>query len=104
LEGETLGAGIKIRDRSELVLFSDGFQFAPSKSSEKKKYKLKTIIPPKLLNAGTFYVDVNVGGGRRNPHVKEEGILSFEVEFGGDIKKRKTPAGTMYQELDWDII
>lgn len=103
LKGASIGSTIRLRDANDSVLFSDGFGFADNRNSEEKRYVIQAKIPSKLLNSGGFSIDLLVSENSRYIHIGEESILSFEVEFGGEIKKMRRPMGSLYQEVEWTV-
>jgi lipopolysaccharide transport system ATP-binding protein len=102
-EGSTLGTTIRIRDSKEQIIFSDGQFISPDKNSKIGIYSIKATIPSKLLTSGKYSIDLIVGENRRYIIVNEEGLLGFEILFGGEINKVNKPPGLIYQELNWEM-
>ena len=103
IEKSTLGTTIRIIDNEEQVVFSDGTLISKKSNSKKKIYQIETTIPSKFLNSGLYTINVVFGENKRYVVYNMDNIVSFEVNYGGEIKHSVRQKGIIYKELDWYI-
>jgi lipopolysaccharide transport system ATP-binding protein len=100
--GSTLGTSMKVRNSYEQIVFADSVLFAPDRDSRKGTYTINVEIPPKFLNSDKYTIDITVGENKRYVLLYVEGVIGFEVLFGGNIKPLKRMPGMVYADLKWN--
>lgn len=101
---KSLDVTLRVRNSSEEVVFTDGYVLSSeAEGSKVGLYNIRAKIPNKLLNAGTYTVDLVIGENKKYVVLKEESILAFEVNFGENLRHDSKLVGTIYQELDWSV-
>jgi lipopolysaccharide transport system ATP-binding protein len=101
----TLTSSIIIVTEDEIRLFEAPCFFAIDQDSKEGIYYQKCIIPPYLLNAGTYVVNFVVGEAQKYVIYKKECVISFDVEdtsFNKGTNLNK-PTGILRPNIKWEV-
>ncbi len=80
LENIVLGCTVYLSNHEGVLIFESGKVISPGRDSRRGLYKLRGTIPPHLLNAGRYSLDILFGRDQRYPLFRTDGIVSFEIE------------------------
>jgi lipopolysaccharide transport system ATP-binding protein len=78
-EGINLDATFELRDADETIIFHNGEILTSNKDSQKGLYTVKGIVPPNLINAGSFHFNLSFGENQRYELYRRDNILQFDI-------------------------
>jgi len=70
----------EILTKEDILVFHHGFVFAKDRNSKEGKYKITAVIPPYLLNANTYSMNLIFGQNQSYLLFRQDRICAFEVE------------------------
>jgi lipopolysaccharide transport system ATP-binding protein len=80
LENINLDCTIYVKSRDNVVIFESGHLISSDEDSRRGFYEAKVKLPPHLLNAGQFSLDVQFGKDQHYLLYRLEEAITFEVE------------------------
>ena len=88
-----------------IMLFESGCEVSSSEDSRVGTYRVMAAIPPHLLNAGSYYVNILFGQDQKQVLFKMEEAVAFEVEntATGRGANMAVAPGVVRPLLDWQF-
>jgi len=104
-ENINLGTTLELINREEVVVFHRGIVLSSNKDSKKGRYEISVKIPPHLLNANTYRVQIMFGENQKYLIYKTDDILNFDVEntMTGQGANLQIVPGVIRPELKWEV-
>jgi lipopolysaccharide transport system ATP-binding protein len=100
-----LDTTIEVVTKDHVVVFHQGLHLSEKKDSKIGTYSISLNIPPFLLNANIYSVNIIIGENQRYVLYKKNNIFSFEISntnTGQGSNFSKLP-GVIRPALAWDI-
>ncbi len=102
-ENINLDATFELRTYDEIVVFHSGCLVTTKKDSKRGYYSVEGHLPPFLLNAGLFKINLIFGESQRYLLLKLHDVISFEIEntpTGKGSNMTNFP-GILFPMLNW---
>ena len=103
--GKSLDFTLYLFTLDGVCLFETGIILSSSRDAKIGYFSTKGIIPPNLLNAGIYKINLLFGESQRYALYKVEDVISFEVDHtttGRGSNMSRTP-GVIRPVLDWSF-
>jgi lipopolysaccharide transport system ATP-binding protein len=102
-ENISLDCTVYLNNRDGLVIFESGHIIGADRDSRAGFYEVTAVIPPHLLNAGRFSLDVLFGKDQRYALLRMDESASFEVEntATGRGQNMSVAPGVIRPVLSW---
>lgn len=102
-EGKSLGSTLRLFTLDGICLFETGIVLSKHGDAKVGLFTIKCVIPPHLLNAGIYKINLVFGESQKHLLYQVEDIISFEVEHtatgrGGNMSRAP---GVIRPILDW---
>jgi lipopolysaccharide transport system ATP-binding protein len=104
-ENITISSGLtfELRNSDEIAVFHNGALISTANDSKSGIYTVKCIIPPYLLNAGTYTFKLIFGENQRYLLFGADDFISFEVENESKGSNSHLAPGIIHPKLEYTI-
>ncbi len=102
-EGINLDATFELLTRDEIIIFHSGCLVTTEKDSKIGYYSVEGFLPPFILNAGSYKLNLIFGESQRYLLLRLENVISFEVENTptGKGSNMAQFSGVLFPALNW---
>lgn len=76
----TQDLSFEVATKDDVLVFHHGVVFAKNRDSQLGRHIITAVIPPDLLNANTYYVNLIFGQNQRYGLFRKDRLCSFELE------------------------
>ena len=102
VEGINLDCTLEIINEDEVIVYHKGALMLYDNNSKEGSYSLFGKIPPYLLNANHYKINLVFGKDKKHVILGADNVVSFEIDNIGSTASTIRP-GVIYQDLNWEI-
>tara|TARA_R110002074_G_scaffold242800_2_gene414586 strand:- start:294 stop:1553 length:1260 start_codon:yes stop_codon:yes gene_type:complete len=96
-----LDCTVEIINEDEVIIYHNGALVLDNNNSKVGSYQMQTHIPPFLLNAGFYKVNLIFGKDQKYVLLDATEAVSFEIDNYGSTASTKKP-GIIYKGFEWE--